>query len=255
MNIFIIFYFFLIYNVDIINDNINLLRLSYSDKTIFIVGSTFLHFFVYWFLGLFYLIIDMYKINYFKKYKIQSTIYPYNKKLLYNTIKVVLINQIIINPIIAYFVYNFNSGILDIILPSTINIIFDLIISLFIVEITFYYIHRLLHLPFLYKYIHSIHHIYSTPIAIGALYAHPLEYIFSNILPVVLGPLLCKSHFITLLLFQFMAVVNTVSVHSGYIFPFMINPSGHDIHHMKYKYNFGVIDILDKFHGTYLEKM
>ena len=113
--------------------------------------------------------------------------------------------------------------------------------------------HRILHQSFMYKYIHSIHHTYSSPVAICALYAHPLEYIFGNIIPVVLGPLLCESHFITLLLFQFMAIVNTVSVHSGYKIPFLINPTSHDIHHLKYKYNFGVINLLDKIHGTYLE--
>jgi sterol desaturase/sphingolipid hydroxylase (fatty acid hydroxylase superfamily) len=262
MNLFLFILPLIFYNIETIKNNYILLTLSYSHKTIFIWGSTLLNIIVYWSVGLFYLMIDFFRI---KKFKIQNKNYPLyttnsdsyllNWNLLYTTIKTVLFNQIIINPIIAYMIYyctyiNINIGEKP--FPSSINIIYDVFKSLLIVEFAFYYMHRILHIPFVYKHIHSIHHTYSAPIAISALYSHPIEYIFSNIIPVVLGPLLCQSHLFTFLLFQFIAIVNTVSVHSGYKIPFLINPTTHDIHHMKYKYNFGVIDILDRIHGTYL---
>ena len=54
--------------------------------------------------------IDIYKINPFIKYKIQDNIYPIysNSNLLYKTVKLVLFNQIIINPIFALILYNLN---------------------------------------------------------------------------------------------------------------------------------------------------
>ena len=259
MNILFIIVPFLIYNIENINDILNVLKLYYSEKSIFIGCSLLINIIVYWCLGLFYLMIDnisINKYNIFTKYKIQNNKYPLNNNnyLLYDTIKLVLFNQIIINPIIIYIIYINNIGILDRPLPSTYYIFYDLFKSLLIVEFVFYYIHRLLHTKYLYKHIHYIHHIYNTPIAIGAIYAHPVEYIFGNILPVILGPLILQSHVITFLLFQLFAIINTINSHSGYNIPLLFNPIDHDIHHLKYKYNFGILNILDKFHNTYYNK-
>jgi methylsterol monooxygenase len=42
-------------------------------------------------------------------------------------------------------------------------------------------ISRLLHIPLIYKHVHKLHHEWTAPIGIEAVYAHPFEYVFSNL--------------------------------------------------------------------------
>src|SRR2546428_69911 len=71
-------------------------------------------------------------------------------------------------------------------LPAFHWVIFELIIFILLQEIGFYYFHRLLHLPSLYKRIHKQHHEWTAPISITAIYCHPIEHI-TNLLSVAIG--------------------------------------------------------------------
>ena len=50
---------------------------------------------------------------------------------------------------------------------------------LFISEAVFYYNHRLLHLPWFYKRVHKIHHEFTAPIGLAAIYLHWFESLLS----------------------------------------------------------------------------
>lgn len=68
-------------------------------------------------------------------------------------------------------------------LPSFQRVLFDLAGCLIIEEFGFYYTHRLLHHPYLYKHIHKIHHEWTAPIGIVGIYAHPIEHcVCSNVI-------------------------------------------------------------------------
>lgn len=52
------------------------------------------------------------------------------------------------------------------------RVILDLIVMNFTYEIYFYYSHRLLHHRAIYKYVHKVHHEWTAPISIAAIYCH-----------------------------------------------------------------------------------
>ena len=58
-----------------------------------------------------------------------------------------------------------------------------------IVSVWFYTTHRMLHFKCFYKTIHKIHHSLTAPTAMGAVYTHPLEFVWGNVAGVALGKL------------------------------------------------------------------
>jgi len=55
----------------------------------------------------------------------------------------------------------------------------------------------------------------------------------SNVLPVLLGPLIVRAHIATAWLWIVVTLVNTSNSHSGYHFPAFPSPEQHDFHHLK----------------------
>lgn len=92
---------------------------------------------------------------------------------------------------------------------------------------------RLFHHPSIYRHIHKIHHEWTAPVGIVSIYAHPLEHLIANVLPVAMGPLVMGSHIATAWMWFAMALLTTVNTHSGYHLPFMPSPEAHDFHHLK----------------------
>src|SRR5690242_16768234 len=74
------------------------------------------------------------------------------------------------------------------------------ILSFFVVEdVLQYFLHRALHVGWLYKYIHKVHHHHPAPFGITAAYAHPLEVLILAI-PTYGGPLMFRPHLCTMYL-------------------------------------------------------
>ena len=116
-------------------------------------------------------------------------------------------------------------------------------------EVMFYYGHRLLHQPSMWKY-HRLHHELVTPVAVASLYASTVENLLVNILPVLVAPLIAGLSIDLLWIWMVAATIAPVLSHSGFR---VLEPVAkfHAIHHLSKHHNFSVLGILDRLHGTY----
>ncbi|KAJ7357718.1 hypothetical protein OS493_023854 [Desmophyllum pertusum] len=210
------------------------------------VGSNVVTFSVFWVFSALYLLVDLTgRPKWVLQYKIQDgSNQPLDLKKLMHAVKLVLFNQIVVGGAFTLFLYPVHSWrgcSFTPELPSFHWVLFEIAIFTLVEEVCFYYSHRLFHHPRLYRYIHKIHHEWTAPIGIVAIYAHPLEHLLSNMWPVILGPLVMGSHIATAWMWYSLALMTTINTHSGYHLPFMPSPEAHDFHHLKFTQNFGVL--------------
>jgi sterol desaturase/sphingolipid hydroxylase (fatty acid hydroxylase superfamily) len=99
--------------------------------------------------------------------------------------------------------------------PSTATILWQVAVCILVEDFFFYWSHRLLHIPFLFKHIHKTHHKYHCPIGLASEYAHPLEFYFGNIMPPSIGPILVKTHLFTYLIWLGVRFAKTCEAHCG----------------------------------------
>lgn len=125
-----------------------------------------------------------------------------------------------------------------------------LLIMFFVSDTMFYWSHRLLHIPAIFKIAHKQHHSHNEPISWTSLFVHPIEFLVA-LVGIFLVPLLIFSlHPITATVFLIGIMVSLAFSHSGLKWGF-INSTHHDLHHQRRKGNYGSdIGIWDKICGT-----
>jgi fatty acid hydroxylase domain-containing protein 2 len=218
----------------------------------FITDILYIHIGLYWIVGVIFLFLD--NMSFLNKYKLEH--YPsIGFKLYSQTVLIVLFNQLLIIPI-SYILYPYIKLIESEF--SFVDFFNYFIISVIFEEIGFYYTHRLLHTKYLYNYIHKIHHKWVYPIAISAIYCHPIEYIISNLFPGIIGTILYSRNgtvnYSYFLVWNIIAILNTIYAHSGYNFGNNHIYPKHFYHHLVGYCNFGFTGILDYLHGTCVMK-
>jgi methylsterol monooxygenase len=124
-------------------------------------------------------------------------------------------------------------------LPSAGVIVRDVLLSFLFTDTSFYWAHRALHHPLLYKRFHKKHHEWKKSAGINTEYAHPLEHM-SNVLTTIGGSFLLGSHILVMWAYLAFRLVETVDAHSGFELPaspftneWMCGSRMHDFHHSK----------------------
>lgn len=136
-------------------------------------------FLVYWVFGAIYTIMDLTnKPRFLRRYKIQqNTNEPVETKKLIQVILSVIFNQIFVGIPFAIFSYYAMQlrGMPNVReLPTFHWVLFEIGICILVEEFGFYYSHRLMHSKKVYKHIHKQHHLWQAPVAVTAIYAHPI---------------------------------------------------------------------------------
>ena len=137
-------------------------------------------------------------------------------------------------------------------LPVWPTVVRDLVVFLAVEEVLFYYVHFALH-EVQYAAVHKIHHRFTAPISVAAVYAHPLEHVIANVLPAAAGPLLMCSHPLTAAGWTLLVVASTMHAHSGLNVPLLSlvsDAAAHDWHHETFRDCYGPLGVLDWLHGT-----
>lgn len=126
-------------------------------------------------------------------------------------------------------------------------------------DFLFYWMHRALHTPWLFRHVHAVHHRIRTPWAVTGHYSHPAEYVATGLLALA-GPALVGAHVYALWAWVAVRQWEAAEGHCGYDFPW--SPSHllpgsdgarhHDAHHAKVHGNFaGFLAHVDGWFGTY----
>ena len=226
-------------------------------------------------INLFYFTLYYFSFGFTEKFKINSLPWPWHenpvrwRKILKKTMVVYLFNQLFIFPfILALMIWAFTPIMDHHQLPDLPTFLFHLLIMVFLEDFSFYWVHRLLHLPCLYKHIHKKHHEHYNTIHISSVFSHWIEFAFGNTLCMLLGmPFLSGYlHIVTLNGFLVFRLLETHEGHSGYdfpwspfkIFPFSTDSSYHNFHHLKNLGNYGsffnIWDTIFKTNQPYLNE-
>ena len=140
-------------------------------------------------------------------------------------------------------------------------LVVSVLVILFLHDTYFYWMHRLMHHPRLYRYVHLVHHKSVNPSPWAAYAFHPVEAVLeAGIFPLVL--FLIPAHPVALFSFVTLMLWFNVYGHLGYeLFPAKLyrHPLGrwlnssvyHNLHHERFAGNYGLyFTFWDRWMGT-----
>uniref|UniRef100_A0AC35FDZ8 Fatty acid hydroxylase domain-containing protein n=1 Tax=Panagrolaimus sp. PS1159 TaxID=55785 RepID=A0AC35FDZ8_9BILA len=137
--------------------------------------------------------------------------------------------------------------------------------TVFFLSFDLYYFtaHVLMHrIRFLYRWCHSVHHMYSSPFTAAAQHLHPFE-LFLVATFITTFPWLFETHCFTYWTWFLIAQSVSYEVHTGYDFPFFLHnflpfysgAPAHDMHHMRpltcFEPWFNYLDRIFGYHISY----
>ena len=142
----------------------------------------------------------------------------------------------------------------------------SLVVAMLIHETYYYWVHRWMHLPGVYKYVHKVHHDSLTPTPWTAFSFHPWESLIEAlILPLIL--LVIPMHVGVLLFYLLLMTISSVVNHldieiypesfrKSWLGKQLIDATHHHYHHSEFKTNYGLyFTFWDKLMRTESPKM
>ncbi|PWJ42074.1 sterol desaturase family protein [Sediminitomix flava] len=126
----------------------------------------------------------------------------------------------------------------------------SILIVLFLHDTYYYWLHRWMHLPKVYKLIHKVHHESIHTSAMTSFSFHPIESVLQAI-PIPLFTIFLPLHIYAILFILIIMTVSATINHAGvevypinwskkWILKNIIGAKHHDIHHRKFNYNYGL---------------
>ena len=122
--------------------------------------------------------------------------------------------------------------------------------ALFVHETYYYWLHRWLHHPKLYRYIHKVHHDSISTSVWTSFSFHPLESVLQAII-IPLMVLIVPMHLWVLIALLMIMTVSAIINHAGveiypsswrrhFLFKWLIGSTHHDLHHRRFSKNYGL---------------
>jgi Delta7-sterol 5-desaturase len=130
-------------------------------------------------------------------------------------------------------------------------------VFLFVYETYYYWLHRWMHRPNIFRFVHRHHHESIVPTVFAGFAFHPLE-AFAQFIFFPVALMIFPMHIIALgVVFLVLTIFGTLN-HSGFelfsnrlSMKWLIGSSHHDVHHRNFKTNFGLcLTFWDRFMNT-----
>ena len=206
----------------------------------------------YWVTGFVFMAIDFSRLPVLMQYRVQQNKPPPGLQTYIGMMPVLIVNNIatLMLLVCIYPVFKFRGITTGSELPSLLRIVLELCGYLLIHELSFFYMHLLMHRPTAYKLIHKMHHEFTAPSALSSIYCSPIEHVLVNLGSVFACPIVIGSHASVIWIWVCLATFTTMHAHSGYHFPLLPSPEAHDYHHVTFTENYGSWGVLDHLHGT-----
>ena len=202
--------------------------------------------------GLFYCAFYIWKPEKWRQQKISKR--PYTKKQLMNEVKWSSITAFIFAVAGALTALAWQKGWIRVYLdPKEYGIIWlpvSLLVSMVLNETYYYWAHRWMHHPKIFRLVHKVHHDSNITSPWTAFSFHPIEGLIQALfLPLLL--LVLPMHLYVLLLqltlMTFSSVINHLDIeiypqkfHRHFIGRWLIGASHHSLHHKQFRYNYGL---------------
>ena len=137
----------------------------------------------------------------------------------------------------------------------------SLLIFMLLHETYYYWLHRWMHIPSVFKIVHKIHHSSSITSPFTAFSFHPLEGLLQAFFLPIMLMILPMHYFVIIIQLTIMTISSVINHLDIEIYPkvfyknifakWLIGASHHSLHHKQFKYNYGLYFTLwDKIKKT-----